>query len=556
MFRCTSIETNADSLLQKTEVKELFSLRWVVVLLLLLSGFNGYSQETSLDNYTGDWSDDGSWVDGSNPGTNVAINVTINGYITCNGDLIFDDDTLTINDTLVVLGNLDMNNFANLVIGSAGILIVRGDYTSKPQVEVGNGGRMIVTGEFVMTGNNPQSTFENSGDLYIFDTTPDINKKETDLNCDVPEDCGVYDEDDLAANDPYLSDLLEEVINPNPAPVITTCAVDRTIFADASCQNTVPDLTGDVVATDDGTIVSITQSPIAGTAIGLGVNMVTIIVTDDGGKTAACTANVIVSDNTAPIPNVGLLSDVTAECSVTTLTAPTAMDNCDGEVIGTHNATLPITTQGTTQVIWTYTDAASNSSTQTQNVVIEDNTAPTFVAAPADVTVECAADIPAMTDLSWTDNCDGTGTVAGTDVSDGASNPETITRTWAYTDLGGNTAAVQQTIIIEISSENTIALSSAAGTDSQAVCINTAITDITYTTTGATGTSISGLPPGISGSWSGNAVTISGTPMASGTFNYTVTLTGGCGTISMMGAITVYALPAVGIQGVDPAGYC
>ncbi|NBY25341.1 MAG: hypothetical protein EBQ65_06650, partial [Chitinophagaceae bacterium] len=75
---------------------------------------------------------------------------------------------------------------------------------------------------------------------------------------------------------------------------------------------------------------------------------------------------------------------------------------------------------------------------------------------------------------------------------------------------------------------NTISLSSAANTDAQTKCINSAITNITYSTTGATGATVSGLPAGVSGSWSGNVVTISGTPTASGTYTYTVTMTGGC----------------------------
>jgi gliding motility-associated-like protein len=54
-----------------------------------------------------------------------------------------------------------------------------------------------------------------------------------------------------------------------------------------------------------------------------------------------------------------------------------------------------------------------------------------------------------MVDLSWTDNCDGAGTVTGTDVSDGLSCPETITRTWTYTDGCGNTATVSQTIVVD-----------------------------------------------------------------------------------------------------------
>ncbi|MEA1886877.1 MAG: T9SS type A sorting domain-containing protein, partial [Bacteroidota bacterium] len=93
--------------------------------------------------------------------------------------------------------------------------------------------------------------------------------------------------------------------------------------------------------------------------------------------------------------------------------------------------------------------------------------------------------------------------------------------------------------------DNTITLSSAVGTDNQKVCINTAITDITYTTTGATGATFSGLPTGVSGSWTADQVTISGTPTASGTFDYTVTLTGGCGTVTAQGTITVNSLPIV-----------
>ena len=64
------------------------------------------------------------------------------------------------------------------------------------------------------------------------------------------------------------------------------------------------------------------------------------------------------------------MANITSECSVTNLTAPTATDNCAGAITGTHNASLPITVQGTTVVTWTYSDGNGNTSTQTQNVVI------------------------------------------------------------------------------------------------------------------------------------------------------------------------------------------
>ncbi len=94
-------------------------------------------------------------------------------------------------------------------------------------------------------------------------------------------------------------------------------------------------------------------------------------------------------------------------------------------------------------------------------------------------------------------------------------------------------------VTITVTPNNTITLTSAPGTTTQSVLINTPITNITYSTTGATGATISGLPAGVNGNWAANVVTISGTPTASGIFNYTVTLTGGCGSITANGSITV-----------------
>jgi hypothetical protein len=77
-----------------------------------------------------------------------------------------------------------------------------------------------------------------------------------------------------------------------------------------------------------------------------------------------------------------------------------------------------------------------------------------------------------------------------------------------------------------------ITLTSAPGTDNQTVSVNMPITPITYSTTGATGASFSGLPPGVTGTFSDGNITISGTPTVAGTFNYTVTLTEGCGSVT------------------------
>ena len=95
------------------------------------------------------------------------------------------------------------------------------------------------------------------------------------------------------------------------------------------------------------------------------------------------------------------------------------------------------------------TDSCSNYTDVTQTITINDITPPVFAAPPANLTVQCSADIPAMVNLGWTDNCDGSGSVAGTDVSDGNSCAEVITRTWTYTDACGNVSSVSQTITID-----------------------------------------------------------------------------------------------------------
>jgi gliding motility-associated-like protein len=122
-------------------------------------------------------------------------------------------------------------------------------------------------------------------------------------------------------------------------------------------------------------------------------------------------------------------------------------------------------------------------------------------------------------------------TISGTPT---ASGPFTYTVT-----LTGGCGVITTTGTITVTADNTVSLTSSVGTDAQTVCINTAITNVTYATTGATGATVTGLPAGVTGTWLANVITISGTPTVSGPFSYTVTLTGGCGVITTTGTITV-----------------
>ncbi len=135
-----------------------------------------------------------------------------------------------------------------------------------------------------------------------------------------------------------------------------------------------------------------------------------------------------------------------------------------------------------------------------------------------------------------------TGSWAANVVTITGSPSTTVGSPFTYTvDLTGGCGTVSTTGTITVSPNNTIALTSAVNTDAQTVCLNTPIVNITYATTGATGATFSGLPAGVTGSWAANVVTITGSPSTTigSPFTYTVDLTGGCGTVSTTGTITV-----------------
>lgn len=172
--------------------------------------------------------------------------------------------------------------------------------------------------------------------------------------------------------------LAQWVITPDlTPPVITGCATDRSYNAGPTCQVTVPDLTGEVVATDncDPSPV-ITQFPVAGSTIGEGVTTVTLTVTDAGGNTASCTADITVSDITPPMIN-GCPVDLTTAAdtsycgSPVTWTEPAATDNCPGVVLTSSHSPGDFFPLGTTAVTYTATDGSGNTDHCSFDVTIQ-----------------------------------------------------------------------------------------------------------------------------------------------------------------------------------------
>jgi hypothetical protein len=184
---------------------------------------------------------------------------------------------------------------------------------------------------------------------------------------------------------------------------------------------------------------------------------------------------------------------------------------------------------GTTYQVHTFTSSGTFTPAVSPTLCI--NTALTNIthSTTGATGIGTASNLPTGVTASWSAN---TITISGT---------PTVAGTYNYSiPLTGGCGSVNATGTITVTPANTAGIASSTPT----VCINTALTNITHTTTGATGIgTATGLPTGVTAAWSSNTITISGTPSVAGTYNYSIPLTGGCGSVNATGTITVNDVP-------------
>lgn len=216
------------------------------------------------------------------------------------------------------------------------------------------------------------------------------------------------------------------------------------ITEEATGTETTVDL-GDATATDAVGVVSLSND--APAAFPLGTTVVTWTAKDANPNEANDKQNVTIIDSTAPV--VTAPGDVSAEATgeTTAVKIGTASATDAVGVVSLSNdapAEFPI---GTTVVTWTATDGKGNAGTATQNVVVEDTTAP-VVTAPADATAE-ATGTDTVVDIGSATATDAVGVTSLTSDAPAVFPVGTTVVTWTATDAEGNTGTAIQNVTVE-----------------------------------------------------------------------------------------------------------
>jgi large repetitive protein len=243
-------------------------------------------------------------------------------------------------------------------------------------------------------------------------------------------------------------------------PPSITCPTNMVVAADTDevfATVTVPvlnvtDICGTIVLVNDynGTGDASDQYP-------LGTTTVTWTATDTCGNQSSCSFTITVQDEEDPV----ILCPPTIVVSCTN-EIPEAYSNYDefvaaggiaydnNEIIESSFTLISETSNGgscpeTITRVYQIADNDGNTSTCSQQIIINDFTAPTFTIIPEDLTVECDGEGNTSELSDWlaniaaTDNCSEPNiTNDFVELTEGCGNTGSVTVTWTATDACGN----------------------------------------------------------------------------------------------------------------------
>lgn len=226
-------------------------------------------------------------------------------------------------------------------------------------------------------------------------------------------------------------------------------------------ESTDPSNTGELTATSGcagGATVSHADVVTSGSCANAYSIERTWTITDGCGNTETHIQTINVVDNTAPVVVCGQATDEittsTGNAQVPNyLTGATISDNCsaNGDMTIVQSPTSGTTLSSGSHVITiTATDECGNSNTCEIALTITNDNGITITSAPANLNIECdeSTDPSNTGQLTAGTTCAGGVTITYSDVSNGNTCPEVITRTWTVEDGCANSETYVQTITI------------------------------------------------------------------------------------------------------------
>ena len=500
-----------------------------------------FSQHSTKNNYTGAWETPTSWSPTwPVPQTNISgYNITINGYITVNGSLSFSGfpTNLIINDTLVIKGDLLLDNYNDLTINDNGILIVRGDLTFNNHADIIANGYIIITGDIYRGGPDYHGSFTSNdnpvkvfvgGTIYPGDLTYNQPNYPA-LSCIAPITTR-YPHSNCSYGD--MTDIINDPIYP---------------FFQSTCTIATPTITaGGPTTFCAGGSVNLTSSPRTTYLWSNGATTQSINVTTSGSYTVKVT-------NAS-----GCLSAASAATVVTVNALPaTPTITAGGPTTFCAGGSVTLTSSAGTSYLWSNgaTTPSINVTTSGSYTVKVTNVSGCQSAASVAtiVTVNALPAIPTIT--------------AGGPITFCAGGNVTLTSSAGSTYLWSN-GATTQSINVSTAGSYSVRVTNANGCQSAA----SAATVVTVNALPATPTITAGGPTtfcaggsvtltssaGTSYLWSNGATTPSINITTSGSYTVKVTNASGCqSAASAATVVTVNALPATPtITAGGPTTFC
>jgi PKD repeat protein len=255
-------------------------------------------------------------------------------------------------------------------------------------------------------------------------------------------------------------------VNGNTSTCTATVTVQDNIAPTALCQNlTVQlDAAGNASITaaqinngssDNCGIQSVTVSQNTFTCANIGVNTVTLTVTDVNGNTSPCNATVTVQDNIAPTAvcqNITVQLDAIGNASITSAQINNgSSDNCGVQSVTVSPNTFTCANIGVNTVTLTVTDVNGNVSTCNATVTVQDNIAPTALCQNTTVQVGGAGGVivaPLQIDNGSLDNCGITSMILTPNTFTCAQvGPNNVTL--QVSDASGNTTSCNAIVTVE-----------------------------------------------------------------------------------------------------------